>query len=385
MPEARRVAIFVDKEVGYCERVLNGIVRYANESTQWVYRGSNPMIEHVRAVPRWKPHGIIATLWDKTVSEEIIGFGVPVIDVFDWLDHPCTARIAVDNAAVGRLAVEHFAERGLRHFAFTGALNYEFIRNRLTSFAAALAEGDRSAPMEHALEFGNTSWGFYHLGADAPLSDWIVSLPKPVGILAGNDDAGLRVLEAARRLKIRVPDDVAVLGVDNNVLLCNLAHPPLSSIETGPERIGFEAARALDCAMRGEPVAPRTLVMPVQVVARQSTDTLAIEDADIAGVVRSIRRTATKKMTVAALLKGLPVRRRTLERRFRALVGHSMHDEIRNTRIARARVLLAESDLSMPAIAERCGFGNAERLSRVFREVLAMTPTAFRRQFRGRE
>lgn len=385
MQEPKRVAILIEKQVGYCERVINGIVRYANETAQWVYRGSEPAMAHVRAVPRWRPHGVIAALYDEAVADEIDRFGVPVIDVFNWLDHPCTARIAVDEFAIGRLAAEHFAERGLRHFAFTGELKYAFIRHRLAGFVEALAEAGRPAPSEHALEFGNSSWGFHHLGADVPLTEWITSMPKPVGIMTGNDDAGLRVLEAARRLKIRVPDDVAVLGVDNNVVLCNLAHPPLSSIEIGPERIGFEAARSLDIAMRGEPVPPRTLVMPVQVVERQSTDTLAIDDPEVAGVVRAIRRGATGKLNVPMLLKDLPVRRRTLERRFRALVGHSIHDEIRNARIARARTLLAESDLSMPAIAQRCGFGNAERLSRVFREILSMTPTAFRRQFRATE
>ena len=383
MDGEKRVALLLPRSLGYCAAVLDGIARYANEVGNWWYRGADPTVENIQALVKWKPHGIILGIWEERVAAHVAALDVPIIDVFDWYPTRQAWQVTVDNAAIGPIAMEHFVHRGFRQFAFVGELHWQFVQSRRAGFEKALAEAGHLAPYSHALKDGNLAWSFYGMETDADLAAWVKTLPKPIAILTANDDAGLRVLEVCKRLRLRVPDDYSVLGVDDNQFMCKLAHPPMSSVATNSAQIGFEAARLLDQAMaKRRRLPPRIAVPPLGVVARQSTDTLAIDDADVAAIIRTIRRSSSNRLTVASLLNDVPMRRRTVERRFRALLGHGIYDEIRRARVQRARELLVDSDLLMPAIAQRCGFSNAERFSRVFRKFCGKTPTAFRKQFR---
>jgi LacI family transcriptional regulator len=207
-----------------------------------------------------------------------------------------------------------------------------------------------------------------------------------VGIFATLDNVAADVLEACRHLEIKVPEEVCVLGVDNNESITQFTHPPLSSIALPGAKIGFEAARLLDRLMAGEPPPAQPLRLPpTGVVARQSTNLLAIADEDVLAAVRYIREHLQEQTAVADLLRVVSVNRRYLEFKFKKFLGRSPLQEIRRMRIERARQLLAETDLSMPAVAAKSGFANAERLANVFRQELGVTPTTYRRQFRLRE
>jgi LacI family transcriptional regulator len=208
-------------------------------------------------------------------------------------------------------------------------------------------------------------------------------LPKPVGVMACRDDQGLRLLDACRRAGVLVPDQVAVLGVDNDDIQCHMATPPLTSIDLNPEHVGYEAAALLERLMDAKPPpAGPVLLPPRAVVMRQSTDVVAVDDPEIAAALQYIRRHACDGLRVAELLARLPLSPSVLERRFRALLGRSPKAEISRVQLERARQLLAETDLPLDAVAEKAGLRDARYLCDVFARKTGMTPGAYRKQSR---
>ncbi len=204
-------------------------------------------------------------------------------------------------------------------------------------------------------------------------------LPRPVGIMACYDIKAQQVLDVCRELDLAVPEQVAVIGADNDELLCNLSDPPLSSVVPNSQRAGYEAAGFLDRMMSGQKVkSDAVLVRPLGIETRQSTDTLAIEDAEIAAAVRFIRRHADTGINVGDVLKEVPLSRRVLESRFRKILGRTPHEEIVRQRIGRIQQLLSETELSLREIADRTGFEHAEYLSVAFKQATGQTPSEFR-------
>jgi LacI family transcriptional regulator len=216
------------------------------------------------------------------------------------------------------------------------------------------------------------------------ISRWLKGLRKPVGVMTCHDDRGHQTLDACRRAALRVPDEVAVISVDNDSHLCNLCTPPLTSIDVNPSRIGYEAAALLMRLMKGEPrpTEPVYLGPPRGVVPRQSTDVLSIEDQDVAAALRFIRDRASDGIQVRDVSANARRSSSTLERRIKAMLGRTIKAEITRARLHRAKLLLQETDLSVGTIAVRCGFSEPKYFCEVFRNAEQMTATAYRRQFR---
>jgi LacI family transcriptional regulator len=213
----------------------------------------------------------------------------------------------------------------------------------------------------------------------ADLRRWLRELPKPVGIMACYDIRGQQVLDACRSAGLAVPAEVAVIGVDNDELLCDLASPPLTSVVPNAHRTGYEAAGLLDRLMAGKRVAAApTLIAPLGVAARQSTDVLAVDDREVARAVQFIREHACDGINVGDVLRVVPLSRRVLEMRFQRLLGRTPREEILQARLGRVKQLLGETDLPLYLIAERTGFEHVEYLSVVFRREAGTTPSAFR-------
>jgi LacI family transcriptional regulator len=208
---------------------------------------------------------------------------------------------------------------------------------------------------------------------------WLEQLPKPVGIMACNDIRGQQVVNACRHLGLLVPDEVAVTGVDNDEVLCELSDPPLTSVAPNTGRIGYEAAALLELMMKGgeRPKVP-IAIPPLGIVTRRSTDVLAIPDRPIAAALRLIREHACDGIRVPDLLKVAALSRSVFERRFVQAVGRSPKAEILRVQLARARQLLTETDVPLPQVAERCGFKHPEHFSTIFREKTGTPPGQFR-------
>ncbi|MBI3463024.1 MAG: substrate-binding domain-containing protein, partial [Planctomycetes bacterium] len=220
------------------------------------------------------------------------------------------------------------------------------------------------------------------LALQAGLQRWVQSLPKPVGIFACHDIWGLQAVEACRLAELRVPEDVAIIGVDNDDLLCELARPSLSSIAVPTLRIGHEAAALLDRLLRGSRPPRQPILIPSSgIVARQSSDVLALRQPDVAAAVRYIRDHAHRPICVADVLREVAVGRRSLERQFRAVLNRGIWGEIRRVHLDRARELLATTAQSIAEVATQAGFTDLQQLSRVFRQETGLTPSAYRRRF----
>jgi LacI family transcriptional regulator len=269
-------------------------------------------------------------------------------------------------------------ERGFRHFAFCGFAGQQWARERRQGFVATLKQAGLSCEVYESTWTGPRARPWEQ--EQTEISRWLQALPKPVGVMACNDIRGQYVLDACERVNLAVPEEIAVIGVDNDEVLCEICDPPLSSVVPNPERIGYEAAALLDRLMAGgKPAQQEWRIEPLGVVTRHSTDVLAIDDRHVAAAVRYIREHACEGARVRDLLAQVPLARTILERRFRKYLGHSPQAEIRTVQLKRVKQLLIETDLPLARIAEMAGFEHPEYMSFVFKRETGQTPGGYRR------
>jgi len=371
-----RIGIQVDLVGSYGRDVLRGIMQFANRAGNWEFV-MPPMysIGRKKTVSPRAVDGMLAMIHDARSVSPFRRAGVPLLNVARTLDDEQLTTLNLpsvlpNDAAIGKLAYEYFRDRGFRNFGFCGHPTAGWSRARERAFEAAVAKD------------GQTCFRV-HVADDVPV-DWIKTVPIPAAILAGNDRYAWHAVDACRNAGLRVPEDVAVLGCDNDVLLVDMVRPTLSSIKPASFAVGYEAGRLLAQLMHGGKVTPRpVLIAPEGIVTRHSTDVLVIEDAAVAAAVRFIRQNAARAIGVADVLDEIASGRRTLERRFREAMGRSLLDEIRRVRIDRAMQLLRDTSLDMPAIAEQCGFSSQARFSTVFRDQSGDTPTDYRKKMRA--
>jgi LacI family transcriptional regulator len=285
--------------------------------------------------------------------------------------------IHADEAAIARAAADHLLDQGFNQLAFCG-LRTRWSQLREEAFAEHAAA--RRATV-HVFDSPQASQMGMRVDAVPAIARWIESLPRPVGIMAAYDVRALEVLDAVRSLGLACPDDVAVIGVDDDEVLCDLASPNLTSVNQNLECIGYEAARLLTARMNGEAVtAESVFVPPLGVSVRRSTDILSVDDPDVRLALRLIRSKACAGLAAEQVAGVTSLSRRSLERQFTRSLGRSLHDEIIRTKLLAARRLLADTDLKLAAIAARCGFAHAAQLCTVFKKTFGLTPTEHRRQ-----
>lgn len=375
----RQVALLIETSNAYARGLLQGVVHYIREHEPWSFylmeqgRGDDPPAW----LENWKGDGIIARIETPKIARAVVHAGVPAVDVSAARLVPELPWVETDDEQIARLAAEHLLERGFKHFAFCGDGRFKWSEWREQHFCARVRAGGFDV---HTFSGTETDVS----AAAAELRAWVEALPKPVGILACYDIRGQQVLDACRGAGLAVPADVAVIGVDNDALLCDLASPPLSSVIPNAHRTGYEAAALLNRLMSGKRVAERAhLIAPIGVAARQSTDVLAVDDRDVARAVQFIREHACEGINVSDVLRAVPLSRRVLEQRFQRLLGRTPREEILHVRLARVKQLLGETDLPLYLIAERAGFEHVEYLSVVFKRETSQTPSAFRSAARG--
>lgn len=375
------VALMVETSLSYGRQILSGITRYLRAHPPWsVYLEQREL----GAAPppwlkNWRGDGIICRSTRSLLSDFLSRSRVPFVNLEDVIGGLPLPTIRSDDAAIGRLAGEHLLERGLGHFAFCGFAGQSWSEGRRDGFRARVAVEGLEVSVYESRGFGSASLPWEQEQAD--IGRWLRKLPKPLGVMACNDMRGQHVLDACQRGNLAVPEEIAVVGVDDDALLCELCDPPLSSVIPNPERIGYEAAELLARLMAGEkPLRDEWLVEPLGVQVRQSTDVLAIKDANIAMAVRFIREHACRGATVEEVLQHVPMSRTLLERKFRKYVGRSPQAEIRAVRLKRVKQLLAETALPLDRIAELAGYKHPEYLSVVFKRETGQTPGHYRRQ-----
>jgi LacI family transcriptional regulator len=324
----------------------------------------------------WEGQGIIMRGENLRMAEAVAKLSMPVVDMTPSRLLPHAPWVKSDDSAVARLAAEHFFERGFRNFAFCGDARFRVAERRGEYFRLLV----RGAGHPCALYEARTKAWNADEETDS-IAQWLKGLSKPVAVFAYNDGRGQQVLDACRRAGLSVPEEIAVLGVDNDDVLCALSPPPMSSIILNPHRTGWEAAALLGLMMKGEKVAPSDhRIPPVGVATRQSTDILAVDDPQIAHALRFIREHACERISVTDVLRHCPMARRSLETRFRKLLGRTPRQEIARQKVSRVKELLVGTDLPVGQIAERTGF-DAENISAAFKQETGLTPIEFRKQY----
>ena len=378
-----KVALLVETSGIYGRQILDGIARFLRGRHGW-----SIFVEQreLRATPPiWLKHqhwqGVISRVADPGLARDFQRMGVPVVDLNDLYNDLGFPRIISDNPAIGRLGAEHLRERGFRHFGFCGFAGETWSAERREGFVAAVRQ------MGCDYSIFESPWH----GPQVPEWDhdqrnirrWIRSCPLPVAILACNDVRGQHVLTACAAEGITVPEEVAVVGVDNEETFCALCSPPLSSIVPNPEQIGYEAATLLEKLMVGKKTAQRLiLIPPIKVVVRQSTEVLAVADRRLVAAVRYIREHALHGCDVRDILRNGSLSRSSLEQLFRKHLGQTPRQVVRSVQLQRAKNLLAESDFPLGKIAELTGFDHPEYFSVFFKRETGQTPGAFRRKLK---
>lgn len=377
-----RVAVLVGTSTGWGRGIIRGIASYANTHGPWhVWVEGRGQDEPPRLPPGWVGEGIIVRVSNPAIARFVASAGVPTVNVSSiMLSGGTFPQVANDVRATGRLAAQYLLDRGLRQFAYVGLPRLAYVRPHYEAFAATLADAGFPCAV-HAPGTGRVGW----LAGQQTLAEWLRKLSKPVGILTWATPQGRAVLDACRCGGLLVPEQVAVLSGDDDPLLCGICEPGLSGIAVAAEQIGHEAAVVLGRLLAGRrPPKRPILIPPTGVVTRRSTETLALENPDLAQAIAFIREHATEPIQVDDVLQVVAISRRQLERYFQETLGRTPAEEIRRVRLERAKELLATTDLPIPKVAAASGFGTGEYLATLFRQSTGLTPLKYRSQIRGR-
>ncbi len=377
MPKPRKVALLIESSNAYARGLLRGIESYVREHGRWrIYLAEHGRGEEPPAWLRdWDGDGVIARIENPAIARALAPLKIPIVDVSAARLLPKLPWFETDDAEFARLAAEHLRERGFTHFAFCGDAQFNWSLWREEHFVGLLRAAGHGCHCFQPSRRGKVSGE--HIIDE--IGRWLTGLPKPLGVFACYDLRGLQVLDACRRLGIAVPEEVAVLGADNDDLLCDLADPPLSSIIPNTRRTGYEAAALLDEMMAGKRRrATVHLIPPIGIATRQSTEVLAVADRHVAHAVRHIRERSGKGLRVEEIARAAGISRRLLEGRFQKLLGRSPHAEIVRSQLNRVKELLASTDLTLREIADRTGFQHVEYLSAVFKKKVGIPPGQYR-------
>lgn len=379
MPESPKVILLLETSREYGRQLQFGITKYSFFQGPWTfYREPGGRDRTLPRLQDWGANGIIAHVKDAATASKIVDTKIPaIIKGFRIKGYPL---IATDNQAIGTMAAEHLMSRGFRRFAFCGFDDLYWSNERGQAFSDRIQQ-EESLEFFHYQQPNTKTQRFWDQELDT-MAKWLESLPKPVGVFACVDDRSQHIMHACKMARLDVPTEVAIIGVDNDELVCRLANPQLSSIALGAQRAGYEAAELLDQLMAGRKTDNAIiLTRPTKVVTRQSTDVMAMDDQTVAKALLFIRRNASNSIQVSDVVDAVPLSKRALQKRFQAVLGRTILDEIRHARIEICSKMLTETDLPIAQIALACGFPGIDHVSRSFRKIKHMSPLAYRKQY----
>lgn len=383
MPRIPKVVLLINPSRAYTRGLLNGIAQYARLHGPWAfyrpleYREPRFRRGLLSVLKSLKPDGIL--MREPPQIDEIVTLRVPTIS-FPYAREtiPGVANVITDHHAVGVMAADHLLGRGLQRFAYCGFDDWWWSRRRKQGFTETIERaGFEVDGYQLPRAKAKRTWS----KELSLIAEWLRALPKPLGLMASNDDRAELVTEACKAAGMSVPDDVAIVGVDNDQTICDLCTPPLSSVALNIRKAGYDAAALLDRMIAGETAVSQTIhIRPIHVVTRQSTDILAVDDTDVAAAMRYIRRFARMNLGVDAVVAHTNASRRVLEKRFRQTLGCSIHDKIRQVRIELVTAMLTETHMPVAQIARELDFPDVAHLSRYFRSAKGLSPAQYRKQ-----
>ena len=383
-----RVAFIVPDICYQTRRILSGIHRYMVTNANWHLRLAcrTPSKSIIPALKKAGVDGAFVSVRTQNMDSELLTMGLPCIAITCLKIPRGLPYITSDSFNVGGVIAEHFIERGFRNFAYYSPSDIFWSQPRKEGFCQRLKEAGYSADVYNPKATGKSRPHWQQIGqtwikGTEGTLNWLESLPKPVGLMVCDDGVGYDLIEIAGEAGIRIPEEVAVIGVDNDEILCNSAEPPLSSVETDFAQAGYEAAELLNAVMTGQEVMPSRPILGrvARVVVRQSSDVLAINDSQTAAALHFIHKHFNSPIQVSDVVETTHLSRRSLEKKFKALMKRSILDEIMRVRIEHIVELLLKSHMSIGQIAASSTFNSTSHLIRVFKKHKGMSPRAFRK------
>ena len=376
-----RVILLIESSRASGRALLRGVADYSHYHGPWSFSWEPAGLEKVQPLlETGEADGII--LRDMEETEEIMAYGLPTVVVgHRKTEIPGLVNVVTDSEVIGRIGAEHLLGCGFEHFAYCGYVktpleSTTWSEIRREHFGERIREAGFAEPPHYALSALGKDWSREWRS----LAQWLGALPKPVGLMACNDDCAQRVMEVCKLAGLTVPDTIGIVGVDNDEVVCGLTNPPMSSIAINFERAGYEAAAALDSLMAGRPVVPdRIKATASHVVTRRSTDFVAADEPYLAKALRFIRDHARGGLSVDAVAQSAGLSRRALEKRFRKQLGRSILEEVRRVRTDHFARLLVETDLPVAKIADLLGFADVQHIARYFQADKRISPVAYRK------
>lgn len=382
------IALLVEASRAYGRELLRGVAHFARTQVNWSLLHQEMMLDS--AIPDWltrlRIDGVIARVDSHTI-EPLRGLGVPMVDVQCSREFAGVPQVETDNRRVAELAFRHLWDRGFRRFAFCGFRAAAYSEARLEFFRELVEQA--SCPFTHYQSKGKpgdtlTSLEYAGMMDIESMSKWLSKLQRPTGMFVCNDIRGQQVLNACRTVDIAVPDDLGVIGVDDDDAICLLCDPPLSSVRPDAERVGYRAAELLHRMLEGlQPEASVQYVSPKFVSERLSTKVVAVEDVELARVCRYIRQHACEGINVSDIASYSSLSRRQLERRFHNVLGRTPHQQITLIQIERVKQLLRETEMTLEQIAPKAGYSHKESLCAIFKRETGLTPGEYRTDIRS--
>lgn len=383
--QLRSVGVFLEVGRAAMRKVVSGVIAFAHQRGNWrVCLPESRSSSSVQCMLGGDWDGVIVG-FDDPHGPDLLRLSVPLVGVgggYGWFRPSMKIPyVGTDNTAVAQLAANHLLERGFVHFAYCGFSPTPFngcSHRREEGFCEAIERAGYSSTVHNAPDTASDTWD----RLCGELAEWLASLPRPLGLMTCNDSRAIQILEACRVAGLRVPEDVAVVGVDNEEAVCPFTDPPLTSIDQGAQQTGYQAALLLDQWMEGEPVAPgKRLVSPLGIVARGSTEILAVDDADVAAALRFIREHGCQRISLDDVSNAIGSTNATLRRRFKAVLGRTVHHEIQRVRLDLAKRLLVSTDRTFRQIARQSGFCSVQHMSTRIRQATGHTPREYRQRY----
>jgi LacI family transcriptional regulator len=381
-----KIILLSDFAEEYNKNLLRGITRYSKDHGPWTfcrmptyYRETMGMDAVLQWAKEWEADGIIGQFYNNEEIKKFTAAKIPVIaqDFKErFTDIP---NITGSYRETGRLGAEYFLMKGFKNFAFYGFNNIVWSRERAEGFESRIQEAGHKV---HSYELKDTSSMDQWYYKSSALSVWLNSLPKPIALMTCDDNQGNHIIEAAGHAGIRIPDEIAVLGVDNDETICDLSDPPLSSIGLDTEKGGYEAARLMEHMIETKTCSAADIVVKAtQIITRHSTDIFASKDKYIVSALKYIHDNLDKNLKVDQVLREVPLSRRSLEKRFVQTTGYPVYEYIYNQRIEKFTQKLLETDMTIFEIALDLGLNDSKNIARQFKQIKGLTPMEYRKTY----
>lgn len=388
MSDRKRVMLLIESSRAYGRGCLLGVAAYVRSHGRWsilhVERGLTETVP--KFLRSWNGDGIITRIENEKIAKAVDALGVPAVDLRGSHRPAKGAMLDTDPRIVTRMAAEHFLDIGFRNFAYIGYPGVDFSDRRNAAFEEYLKS--RGLDVHVYYPHPQLQQGTDVLSSEAhgelegaSIAEWLQSLPRPLAVFACNDVRGRQIIDACGQSELSVPEEVAVIGVDDDEVICELSNPPLSSVQPDTLRLGYEGAALLDAMMNGQAAPEETIFIPPKGIShRLSSEATAVDDRDVATAMQLIRDHACEGLTVQDVVKQLHVSRSTLERRFHATFARTPAMEIERVRMSRAKLLLMETRYKLSKIAVMTGYGSASQFATAFKRHSGLTPGQFRKQ-----